>query len=80
MLHLGPLTDEVSGEVLDAVAPGLGQQVRRRLLEEAAGNPLALTELPVALQSVGGAYALNPGPLPLTARLERTFTAQVSRL
>lgn len=80
VLHLDPLTDEVSGELLDAVAPGLGQQVRRRLLEEAAGNPLALTELPVALQSVGGAYALTPGPLPLTERLERTFTARVSRL
>ena len=80
VLRLGRLTDEVSGELLDAVAPGLGQQVRRRLLEEAAGNPLALTELPVALQSVGGAYALTPGPLPLTERLERTFTARVSRL
>ncbi|MGK5679773.1 AAA family ATPase [Actinoplanes sp. URMC 104] len=80
VLHLNPLTDEVSGELLDAVAPSLGQQVRRRLLEEAAGNPLALTELPVALQSVGGAYALTPGPLPLTERLERTFTARVSRL
>jgi DNA-binding CsgD family transcriptional regulator len=79
-LHLNPLTDEVSGELLDVVAPGLGPQVRRRLLEEAAGNPLALTELPVALQSVGGAYALTPGPLPLTERLERTFTARVSRL
>jgi DNA-binding CsgD family transcriptional regulator len=80
VLHLNPLTDEVSGELLDAVAPHLGQQVRRRLLEEAAGNPLALTELPVALRSVGGAYALTPGPLPLTERLERTFAARVSRL
>ncbi|WP_199438876.1 helix-turn-helix transcriptional regulator [Umezawaea beigongshangensis] len=80
VLRLNPLTDAVSGELLDAVAPGLGQQVRRRLLEEAAGNPLALTELPVALRSVGGAYALTPGPLPLTERLERTFTARVSRL
>ncbi|WP_083268595.1 AAA family ATPase [Lentzea guizhouensis] len=80
VLHLDPLTDEVSGRLLDAVAPGLGQQVRRRLLVEAAGNPLALTELPVALRSVGGAYALTPGPLPLTERLERTFTARVSRL
>ncbi|WIM96413.1 AAA family ATPase [Actinoplanes oblitus] len=80
VLPLNPLTDEVSGELLDTVAPGLGQQVRKRLLEEAAGNPLALTELPVALQSVGGAYALTPGPLPLTERLERTFTARVSRL
>ncbi|MEU4626182.1 AAA family ATPase [Actinoplanes sp. NPDC023801] len=80
VLHLDPLTEETSGELLDAVAPGLGQQVRRRLLAEAAGNPLALTELPVALQSVGGAYALTPGPLPLTERLERTFTARVSGL
>ncbi|WP_342670632.1 ATP-binding protein [Lentzea jiangxiensis] len=80
VLHLDPLTDEVSGELLDSVAPGLGQQVRRRLLAEAAGNPLALTELPVALRAVGGAYALTPGPLPLTERLERTFTARVSRL
>lgn len=80
VLHLDPLTDEVSGELLDVVAPDLGQQVRRRLLAEAAGNPLALTELPVALRSVGGAYALTPGPLPLTERLERTFTARVSRL
>ncbi|MEV0900994.1 AAA family ATPase [Actinoplanes sp. NPDC049802] len=80
VLHLNPLTDEVSRELLDAVAPRLGQQVRRRLLEEAAGNPLALTELPVALRSVGGAYALTPGPLPLTERLERTFAARVSGL
>ncbi|GAB7190850.1 LuxR family transcriptional regulator [Kineococcus sp. NUM-3379] len=80
VLDVEPLTEEVSGELLDAVAPGLGQQVRRRLLEEAAGNPLALTELPVALRSVGGAYALSPGPLPLTERLERTFSARVSRL
>nr|WP_276612271.1 LuxR family transcriptional regulator [Kineococcus vitellinus] len=80
VLHLDPLTEEVSGALLDAVAPGLGPQVRRRLLQEAAGNPLALTELPVALWAVGGAYALTPAPLPLTERLERTFTARVSRL
>ncbi|GAB7037130.1 MULTISPECIES: helix-turn-helix transcriptional regulator [Catenuloplanes] len=80
VLHLEPLTDEVSGELLDAVAPGLGQHVRQRLLAEAAGNPLALTELPAALRSVGGVYALTPAPLPLTERLERTFTARVSRL
>ncbi|MCE0540802.1 AAA family ATPase [Kineosporia rhizophila] len=80
VLNLAPLSAQVSGELLDEVAPGLGAQVRRRLLEQAAGNPLALTELPTALQSVGGAYALSPGPLPLTERLERTFTARVSRL
>ncbi|WP_432510661.1 helix-turn-helix transcriptional regulator [Kineococcus sp. SYSU DK001] len=80
VLHLEPLTEATSAQLLDTVAPDLGPQVRRRLLAEAAGNPLALTELPAALRSVGGAYALTPGPLPLTERLERTFTARVSRL
>jgi hypothetical protein len=50
------------------------------LLEEAAGHPLALTELPGAAQALAGADALRPAPLPLTARLEQAFTARVSEL
>ena len=45
------LSEEIAAELLDAVAPGLGPAVRSRLLNEAAGNPLALTELPKAIQS-----------------------------
>lgn len=80
VLSVNPLTEEMSSDLLATVAPGLGRQVRRRLLEEAAGNPLALTELPVAVSSVGGGSALTLAPLPLTERLERTFAARVSHL
>ncbi|MCD9197680.1 ATP-binding protein [Aeromicrobium wangtongii] len=80
VLQVDPLTDGVSAELLDAVAPDLGRQVRMRVLEEAAGNPLALTELPLALSSVDGASALPLGPLPLTERLERAFADRISRL
>ncbi|GAA2376466.1 LuxR family transcriptional regulator [Nonomuraea africana] len=83
------LSDEVAAELLDSIAPGLTPAVRVRLLEEAAGNPLALTELSAAMGHHGG-----PGPvlslsdrlgglgpvLPLSERLERAFTSRVAAL
>ncbi|WP_033334340.1 ATP-binding protein, partial [Streptomyces novaecaesareae] len=50
--------------------------VRDRLLAEAAGNPLALTELPVT----AGPQAPAPGGLPLTSRLLIAFHGQVTGL
>ena len=47
-------------------------------MDEAAGNSLALAELPKALHLLSG--VLGSGPLPLTERLERAFTARVSQL
>ncbi|WP_238008547.1 AAA family ATPase [Dactylosporangium sp. AC04546] len=78
-LRVDRLDDASAGALLDARAPGLADGVRRRLLAEAAGNPLALVELPVA------AWRLGPDPLepqrqPLTARLEEAFAARVSGL
>ncbi|WP_410657118.1 ATP-binding protein [Amycolatopsis sp. lyj-112] len=70
------LPDEVSAELLDAVAPGRTSSVRDRLLAQAAGNPLALTELPSAVPDAAG---LDP-VLPLTERLERTFGARTTAL
>jgi DNA-binding CsgD family transcriptional regulator len=72
------LSDAAAAMLLDMVDPGLGAAARRRLLDEAAGNPLALTELPKAVQSETGMPVA--GPLPLTERLERTFTARLSQL
>lgn len=72
------LSKLASATLLDAVAPDLGPAVRQRLLDDAVGNPLALTELPKAVQLLSDAPPL--GPLPLTERLERTFTARVARL
>jgi DNA-binding CsgD family transcriptional regulator len=74
------LPEDTAAELLDAVAPGLTAPVRARLLSEAAGNPLALTELPATVGIPGGAAALLPSALPLTARLERAFTGRVAGL
>jgi DNA-binding CsgD family transcriptional regulator len=79
-LRLGPLDHAAADALLDARTPGLPTDVRRRLLAESAGNPLALVELPNALdpeQLHGGPL---PDPLPLTPRLERVFSARVSGL
>ncbi|MEV6877176.1 AAA family ATPase [Amycolatopsis sp. NPDC051128] len=73
---LGRLSAEAAAELLDAVAPRLAPAVRTRLLAEAAGHPLALTELPSAMTGLDG---LDP-VLPLTERLERTFTVRAASL
>lgn len=70
------LSPDASADLLDAVAPRLAPAVRTRLLTEAAGHPLALTELPAAVADLDG---LDPR-LPLTEKLEKTFTARVAGL
>jgi predicted ATPase len=80
-LRLEGLDDDAAGAVLDSRAPGLEPVLRERLIAEAAGNPLALVELPEALRPEHRAEgALVTSPLPLTARLERAFAAQESGL
>ncbi|MGK3204518.1 AAA family ATPase [Amycolatopsis sp. MEPSY49] len=73
---LDRLAADDAADLLDAVAPRLAPAVRTRLLTEAAGHPLALTELPSALADFDGVDPV----LPLTERLERTFTARVAGL
>jgi hypothetical protein len=67
--------------LLDAHALNLAGSVRKRLLAEAKGNPLALIELPAALGSgqLGGRAPL-PDQQPLSARLERAFAARAAEL
>jgi DNA-binding CsgD family transcriptional regulator/tetratricopeptide (TPR) repeat protein len=61
--------------------PELAPAVCERVLTEAAGNPLALLELPIALGSaVRTGEARLPAHLPLTARIEQAFVARVSEL
>jgi DNA-binding NarL/FixJ family response regulator len=76
LMALDRLSEEVSGELLDSVAPRLTPAVRSRLLDEAAGNPLALVELP---RAVGNLDGLDP-VLPLTSRLESAFTVRFAGL
>ena len=54
-LRLAGLTEPAAAALLDARAPGLDLALRERLLAEAAGNPLALVELPKAVRPAGPA-------------------------
>lgn len=72
--HLERLDRRAAEDVLARRAPQLDPAVRRRLLAEAAGNPLALAELP--LEGSRDEWA----PLTLTARLEQAFAARLPGL
>ena len=78
-LPLAGLDREASNELLEVTAPTLAAELKRRVLEEAAGNPLALIELPAAAAELG-AHTPQPGPLPLTARLEQAFASRLTTL
>jgi DNA-binding CsgD family transcriptional regulator len=78
-LPLAGLAEDASNALLDLGGATLAVDLRRRILEEAAGNPLALIELPAAATEVG-TRAAQSGPLPLTARLERTFASRLTTL
>ncbi|MFF2744704.1 AAA family ATPase [Kitasatospora sp. NPDC058048] len=75
--ELPPLDDESAARLLADRYPGLARGVRRRLLAEAGGNPLALLELPAAVQP---AAAGSPAVPPLSSRLETLFGARIARL
>ena len=80
-VQLEGLTDPEAGALLDATAPDLAPEVRRRLLDEARGNPLALVELPktLAYEQLHG-QELLPELLPLSDRLERAFATRFAGL
>ncbi|MFC0437412.1 LuxR family transcriptional regulator [Kutzneria buriramensis] len=79
--ELLPLDTEASGALLDSHFPELAPRVRRRLLDEAAGNPLALLELPAALSGPQlAAMATLPPVLPLGQRLHAVFLTRVQAL
>ena len=67
--------------LLDRGTPELAPAVRERLLEDAAGNPLALLELPAGLSDAQLAgRALLPDAIPLNSRLQAAFSQRVQRL
>ncbi|WP_197048723.1 AAA family ATPase [Streptosporangium roseum] len=75
-----PLDPVASGQLVDAGFPQLPPRVRRRLLDLAQGNPLALTELPSVL--VGAAYqpVTHAEVVPLSDRLQAMFAARMADL
>ena len=78
MLEVGPLPDEDAGALLDELHPGLPDAARRRVLLEAAGNPLALAELPHVVGT--DALDLLPVGASLRTRLESTYATRVVAL
>ncbi|MFE0631387.1 AAA family ATPase [Streptomyces sp. NPDC058864] len=71
-LPVSRLDADHAARLLDAGAPALAPFVRARLLEEADGNPLALVELPLAVEGLES-VAVIPRWLPLTVGLQRAF-------
>jgi DNA-binding CsgD family transcriptional regulator len=76
VLDLQRLSPLASGQLLDLRAPDLHPIMRARVLAEAAGNPLALVELPRTVPQSG----LSLAPTTLTARLEQAFAARLRDL
>ncbi|WP_331728072.1 AAA family ATPase [Streptomyces sp. NBC_01176] len=81
ILTLSPLDAGDARTLLEHRHPGLAETTRRRLLDEAEGNPLALIELPQQLSAAQrrGEESL-PVNLPLSARLESVFADRIRLL
>jgi DNA-binding NarL/FixJ family response regulator len=77
-LRLGPLDPAAAAALLDARTVR-DPVVRQRVLEQAAGNPLALVELPAAASQHDSRGPL-PGWIPLTRRLEEAFASRLPGL
>jgi DNA-binding CsgD family transcriptional regulator len=75
------LEDEDALMLLSDRSSEIVSSVRERLLVEAAGNPLALLELPAGLSAEqrAGIEGL-PDSIPLTARVQAAFAARVEGL
>src|SRR5262249_46369209 len=77
-LEVRRLEDVAAGELLDTRFPGLAPAVRERVLGEAQGNPLALLELPNALDpSMRVSAKALPFALPLGRRLQELFGSRI---
>ncbi|WP_150254236.1 helix-turn-helix transcriptional regulator [Nocardiopsis deserti] len=77
-LTLGALDDDAANQLLDLRPESPVGRVRTRILDQAGGNPLALTELTRA--SAAHDAPPSPGPLPLTDHLEGVFAARLNDL
>jgi DNA-binding NarL/FixJ family response regulator len=79
--HLHALDPDQSRAVVQRHAPGLPRRVEQAVLRQAAGNPLALLELPRALHVENPSDTdLTRDRLPLTRRLEMSFAARLDHL
>ncbi|MGV9305496.1 LuxR C-terminal-related transcriptional regulator [Nonomuraea sp. NPDC003727] len=85
VLRLDPLTDEAAVALLADHAPDLDAAVRRRMLAQARGNPLALVELADALTPAqrDGREPVDEqeiAVLPVSWRVRRIFDERIAAL
>ncbi|MFF4903025.1 AAA family ATPase [Streptomyces sp. NPDC001068] len=80
--RLTSLDDASSAALLARTHPGMALALRHRIAAEAYGNPLALVELPAALdrEQRTAATPVVPAVLPLGERLQTLFAARVADL
>jgi len=81
-LHVEPLGHRDAHALLASALPArLDVRVLERIIVETHGNPLALLELPRGLTptQLAGGFGL-PAALPLSARIEESFTRRLARL
>jgi hypothetical protein len=80
-MRLDRLNESDASGLLDAQQTSLSQRLRKRVLELAVGNPLALVELPAALRDDSlNDNSSSDAPPSLTARLEGAFVRQQADL
>jgi DNA-binding CsgD family transcriptional regulator len=78
-IHLDCLDEASSRALLELTSPDLPADRKARVLDEAAGNPLAVIELPTATAaSLDGTARADALPLP--TRLELAFAARLAGL
>ena len=78
-LRLRPLDPQSADRLLARGENHRPTSERARILHEAAGNPLALTELPSIADQLDDDRVM-PGLVPLTERLERAFATRAGEL
>jgi DNA-binding CsgD family transcriptional regulator len=74
-ISVDPLADEGAAALVASWYPDMGPAARRRLLDQAQGNPLALIELPLAWAQLSP-ETLSDDLFAVTERLERAFAAR----
>ena len=78
-LRLEPLDPASATRLLEDSGDHLSAAERSRVLREAAGNPLALVELPSIGHRLEDDHSM-PALVPLTERMERAFAARAADL
>jgi DNA-binding CsgD family transcriptional regulator len=80
-LTVSPLNDEAATDLVGTRFPMLAGRELRHVLAQAQGNPLALLELPVALDdSRGSAGVVLSEVLPLSRRLQDLYASRVAEM